>query len=243
MCIASPVWRTGRLVFKLSNSPEYLSHLGVHSSVGKESACNAGDLGSIPGLGRSPGEGRGYPLQYSGLENSMDCIVHRVTKSRTQLSDLHFQKCMMEDTCLIMVLLNVKSTSFSFWGAGRVGAKSTFKLWCPQNSAVLWMQFLMQFLFHSDLKFSSNWNPSTYFISVYNLLTFWFVKDEPEATVEERKSSEASLTAQRCKDRSKEGINAALDSPSKQLPDQISFFSGNPSVEIVHGIMHLYKTK
>ena len=43
------------------------------SSVGKESACNAGDLGSIPGLGRSPGEGKGYSLQYSGLENSMDC--------------------------------------------------------------------------------------------------------------------------------------------------------------------------
>ena len=50
-------------------------------SVGKESACNTGDLGSIPGLGRSPGEGTGYPLQYSGLENSMDCIVHRVVKS------------------------------------------------------------------------------------------------------------------------------------------------------------------
>ena len=46
------------------------------SSVGKESACNAGDLGSIPELGRSPGEGKGYPLQYSGLENSMNCIVH-----------------------------------------------------------------------------------------------------------------------------------------------------------------------
>ena len=44
-------------------------------SVGKESNCNAGDLGSIPGLGRSAGEGKGYPLQYSGLENSMDCIV------------------------------------------------------------------------------------------------------------------------------------------------------------------------
>ena len=43
-----------------------------HSSVGKESACNAGDPGSIPGLGRSPGEGKGYPLQYSGMENSMD---------------------------------------------------------------------------------------------------------------------------------------------------------------------------
>jgi len=42
----------------------------------KEFACNAGDLGLIPGLGRSPGEGKGYTLQYSGLENSMDCIVH-----------------------------------------------------------------------------------------------------------------------------------------------------------------------
>ena len=50
------------------------------SSVGKESACNAGDPGLIPGLGRCPGEGKGYPLQYSGLENSMDCIVHWVTE-------------------------------------------------------------------------------------------------------------------------------------------------------------------
>ena len=45
-------------------------------SDGKEFTCNVGDLGSIPGFGRSPGEGKGYPLQYSGLENSMDCIVH-----------------------------------------------------------------------------------------------------------------------------------------------------------------------
>ena len=45
-------------------------------SSGKESACNAGDLGLIPGLGRYPEEGNGYPLQYSGLENSMDCTVH-----------------------------------------------------------------------------------------------------------------------------------------------------------------------
>ena len=52
-----------------------------------ESACNAGDLGSIPGLGKSPGEGKGYPLQYSGLENS---IVHWVTKSRTQQTDFPF---------------------------------------------------------------------------------------------------------------------------------------------------------
>ena len=47
-------------------------------SAGKESACNAGDLGSVPGLGRSPGEGKGYPLQYSGLENSMGCVVYGV---------------------------------------------------------------------------------------------------------------------------------------------------------------------
>ena len=52
-------------------------------SAGKESACSVGDLGSIPGLGRSPGEGKGYPLQYPGLENSMDCIVHGVAKSGT----------------------------------------------------------------------------------------------------------------------------------------------------------------
>ena len=46
----------------------------ILEAAGKESACNAGDLGAIPGLGRFPGEGKGYPLQYSGLENSMDCI-------------------------------------------------------------------------------------------------------------------------------------------------------------------------
>ena len=49
----------------------------------KETVCNAGDLGSIPGSGRCPGEGSGYPLQYSGLENSMDYIVHRVAESDT----------------------------------------------------------------------------------------------------------------------------------------------------------------
>ena len=52
-------------------------------SAGKESTCNAGDLGSTSGLGRSPGEGKSYPLQYSELENPMDCIVHGVAKSWT----------------------------------------------------------------------------------------------------------------------------------------------------------------
>ena len=56
-------------------------------SAGKESAHIVGDLGSVPGLGRSPREGKGYPLQYSGLENSMDCIVHGVSNSQTRLSD------------------------------------------------------------------------------------------------------------------------------------------------------------
>ena len=56
---------------------------------GKESACNARDLCSIPELGRSPGEGKGYPLQYSDLENSMDFMVHGVAKSWTRLSDFH----------------------------------------------------------------------------------------------------------------------------------------------------------
>ena len=61
------------------------------NSVGKESACREGDLGFIPGLGRSSGEGNSYPLQYSGLKNSMDCTVHGITESDTteRLSSFH----------------------------------------------------------------------------------------------------------------------------------------------------------
>ena len=72
-------------------------------SAGKESACNAGDLGSIPGLRRSPEEGKSYPLQYSGLENSMDSTVHGVAKSWTQMSDFRFMyhnKSIMPDFLL-----------------------------------------------------------------------------------------------------------------------------------------------
>ena len=64
-------------------------------SAGKESACNVGDLGLIPGLGRSPGGGKGHSLQYSGLENPMDCIGHGVAKSRTQLRDFHFYRYLL----------------------------------------------------------------------------------------------------------------------------------------------------
>ena len=72
-------------------------------SAGKESTCNVGDLGSIPGLGRSPGEGKGYPRQYSGLENSMECIVHGVAESdMTDQLALHmdcakFEGCDIKD--------------------------------------------------------------------------------------------------------------------------------------------------
>ena len=77
-------WRRDRLP-----TPVFLGFLGA--SVGKEFTCNVGDLDSIPGLGRFPGEGNGNPLQYSGLENSMDYTVHRVTKSRTRLSNFYFR--------------------------------------------------------------------------------------------------------------------------------------------------------
>ena len=55
--------------------------------MGKESTCNVGNPGSIPGLGKCPGEGNGYPLQYSGLENSTDCTAHGVAESQTRLSN------------------------------------------------------------------------------------------------------------------------------------------------------------
>ena len=70
-------------------------------SAGKGSTRNAGDLGLIPGLGRSPGEGKGYPLQYSGLENPMDYIVHGVAKSRIRLSDFHFPLFLRELSCMM----------------------------------------------------------------------------------------------------------------------------------------------
>ena len=71
----------------------FINKFGLSESCdsdGKESAFNVGDLGLMPGLGRSLGEGKGYPLQYSGLENSTDYVVHGIAKSRTGLSNFHF---------------------------------------------------------------------------------------------------------------------------------------------------------
>ena len=79
-------WRRARLP-----TPVFLDVPG--SSAGKKkSTPHAGDLGLIPGLGRSSGGGKGYPFQYSGLQNSMDCIVHGVAKNLTPLSNVHFMK-------------------------------------------------------------------------------------------------------------------------------------------------------
>ena len=73
----------------------FVNRIYVHAgfpcgSAGKESACNAGDQGSIPGFERPPGEGKGYPLQYSSLENSMAYAVHGVAKSWTRLNGFQY---------------------------------------------------------------------------------------------------------------------------------------------------------
>ena len=89
---ATTAWRLIHFSFLLPVLSHCFSshHDFSGGSDGKVSVYNAGGLDSIPGWGRSPGEGNGYLLQYSGLENSMDCKVHRVAKSRTWLSDFHF---------------------------------------------------------------------------------------------------------------------------------------------------------
>ena len=87
-------------------------------SAGKEFACNAGDLSSIPGLGRSPGEGKGYPLQYSDLENSMDCIVHGVAKSWTRLSDFIFKLNVISQFGGELLMVELWSLSEVVFGLG-----------------------------------------------------------------------------------------------------------------------------
>ena len=107
-----------RLIYYSENLGPLRAKFTLPGSAGKESSYNTGDLGWIPGLGRSPGEGKGYPLQYSGLENSMDCIVHGVVKSQTRLSNFHFNflcsiirrvKPVLQHICLQHYLLNIFS--------------------------------------------------------------------------------------------------------------------------------------
>ena len=143
----------------------YPSSANSHSSfpggsAGKKSACNVGDLSSIPGLGRSLGEGKGYPLQHSSLENSMDCIGLGVTKSRTQLNDFHFHFSFIlqnpvwlspaRDTWGLARILRCHRNGFSLVHTNRGGVvpkglmlsqgKRTLDMWghCPSLCCPLW---------------------------------------------------------------------------------------------------------
>ena len=92
------------VLISVLSPPELIIRASLVAQLVKKYACNAGDLGSIPGLVRSPGEGNNYSLQYSGLENSMDYIVHGVTKSQTGLSNFHFTSLIIK-----MILQNLET--------------------------------------------------------------------------------------------------------------------------------------
>ena len=103
----------GKISWRRDRLPT-LAFLGFpHGSARKESACNVEDLGSIPGLERSPWEGNGYPLQYSNLENSMSCIVLGVRKSQTGLSNWHFTSLTSRDFSPIIEMIFIHRTIIS----------------------------------------------------------------------------------------------------------------------------------
>ena len=117
-------------------------------SAGKESACNAEDLILIPGLGSSSGEGKSYLLQYSSLENSMDCIVHGVTKSQTWLSDFHVHISVRSPGATWVCNWHQKKWRVVLWDwalypwnlqVDRVRTEMNFRTpsWCPQNCLVV----------------------------------------------------------------------------------------------------------
>ena len=109
-------------------------------SAGKDSACSARDLHSIPGLGRSPGEGIGYPLQYSGLENSMDWTVHVVAKSWTRLND--FQVRLLYSAMPVTPLVFIEHPLYArccvrHWGEQDRHGPSTWSWLCSRASHLL----------------------------------------------------------------------------------------------------------
>ena len=103
-------------------------------SAGKESACNEGDLGSIPGLEDSLEKGTGYPLQYSGLENSMDSIVHGVAKSRIRLSNFHLHTLQAAGPSTRAQCAGAQASQWIgiTWGRGGAGAAAVLisSRWC-----------------------------------------------------------------------------------------------------------------
>ena len=124
-------------------------------SAGKESTCNVGDLGWIPGLGRYPGKGNSYPLQCSGLESSMDCIVHGVTKSQTQLIDFHFhfQKGYIH-FCVAYKLVN---------------DQLNWKLWMYGNQSPNWSRLTYTNSLEESISVVFKKGETTYF----NISMFW----------------------------------------------------------------------
>ena len=115
------------------------SRVGSHKgfpcgSADKEFACNVGDLGLIPGLGRCPGEGKGYPLQYSGQENSMDCIIHRATKSWTWLSKFHSLTQSRRQWGTKLVIR--KKTQILWYGKGGNGMEEVEQVLCVDDELI-----------------------------------------------------------------------------------------------------------
>ena len=126
-CIVHGVSKSWTQLKRLSTHASTPVFLGFPcGSAGKESTCNAGDLSLTPGLGRSLGEGNGYPLHYSGLENPMDSIVHGVTKSQTWLSDFHFT-----EVCGFLInYLPSKRMDFTFYDSTEILKSCLWKELC-----------------------------------------------------------------------------------------------------------------
>ena len=122
------LWRSDRLP-----TPVFLGF--PCGSAGKESPCNAGDLGSIPGLGRCPGEGKGYPLQYSGLDNSMESIVHGVQRVGHNWTTFIFTYTMERKRLLIHI-----------WGISKNDTQWTFGCIDLELRGVTWLRDKNEFL-------------------------------------------------------------------------------------------------
>ena len=129
-------------------------------SADKEFTWNEEDLGSIPGLGRFPGEVKGYPLQYSGLENSMDFIIHGVTKSRTWLSDFHFHLHFMNHSVIYVQHLHTAIATLPWkipWMEEPGRLQSTGSLRVGHN----WATSLSLFTF---MHWKRKWQPTPVFL-------------------------------------------------------------------------------
>ena len=127
-------WRRDRLP-----TPGFLGFPG--NSAGKESTCNAGDLGLIPGLGRSPGAGKGHPLQYCGLESSMGCIVHGVAESQTRVSGLHFTSPVGAEQGGVLLLQWAHSRRMSSFSSGHTAGGCSPSPVGTQQGGVLLLQW------------------------------------------------------------------------------------------------------